>query len=145
MNLTLFSSIAGRAEPNLVSLQHPALDFLPTVLVARSRPANPSPIFAPCSLTVAENLPCCANLRVRSIERRSDPSGKWTPKLRAGSWTRFCGCWRCERWLLVEKFRAAAATAFPPERVGKLMAMTADAGKLEQMPVSGFMELFVAA
>jgi len=33
MKLSLFSSVSGRAEPNLVSLQHPALDFLPTVLV----------------------------------------------------------------------------------------------------------------
>ena len=41
MNLTLFSSIAGRAEPNLVSLQHPALDFLPTVLVCPIKAGEP--------------------------------------------------------------------------------------------------------
>jgi len=33
MNLVLFTSVAARTVPNLVSLQHPALDFLPTVLV----------------------------------------------------------------------------------------------------------------
>jgi len=33
MNLDLFSSLAERSEPNLISIQHPALDFLPTVLV----------------------------------------------------------------------------------------------------------------
>lgn len=41
MKLTLFSSIAGRVVPNLVSLQHPALEVLPTILVCPIKLAEP--------------------------------------------------------------------------------------------------------
>ncbi|MSU60046.1 MAG: hypothetical protein EXS35_18065 [Pedosphaera sp.] len=41
MKLALFSSVAGRTSPNLVSRQHPNLDFLPTVLVCPLKSGEP--------------------------------------------------------------------------------------------------------
>ena len=41
MRLSLFSSVAGRAVPNLVSIQHPGLVALPTILVCPIKSGEP--------------------------------------------------------------------------------------------------------
>jgi 2-methylcitrate dehydratase PrpD len=45
--------------------------------------------------------------------------------------------------LLVQKFKANAETRFPVGQVGKMLALFADVKRLEAMPVSEFVELFL--
>ena len=47
--------------------------------------------------------------------------------------------------LLVKKFRANAETCFPPERVGKILALFEDAKRLERMPANEFIEELTSA
>jgi len=45
--------------------------------------------------------------------------------------------------LLVKKFQANAETCFPPERIGKVLALFDQVKNLDKMPVNEFVELFL--